>query len=242
MKRQTKHRLGTAIAGITFALIVAVPTLAIGPVNGHGNAHAANLPPQSPGTGLQRQAQGSSQGQGQGQGQAQGQANGQQRLTDAKLKSCQNRQTAISNIMARIADRGQKQLDLFTTIADRVETFYTKEGKTLNNYDTLVADVNTEKAAAQTAVDSIKSADTGFDCNSSNPKAFVETFQGSLKSEISALQTYRTSVKNLIVGVKSVVGTTSSASAGQGGTNNTNQPAQNPTQSQAPTQSAGGNQ
>lgn len=238
MKRNIKHRLGTAIAGAAFAIIMTVPALAIGPANGHGNAHAANLPAQGSGTGLQGQPQGQGQARGTGQGQAQGQADGQQRLTAAKLKSCQNRQTAISNIMARIADRGQKQLDLFTTIADKVEAFYTKEGKTLSNYDTLVADVNTEKAAAQTAVDGIKSADTGFDCNSSDPKAFVETFQGSLKSEISALQTYRTSVKNLIVGVKSVVGTTNSATAGSGNTANTNPPAQNQTQTQA----TGGNQ
>jgi len=139
-----------------------------------------------------------------------GRASGQAHLAAAQMKSCQNRQKAITNIMARISDRGQKQLTLFGTIATRVETFYTDKGKTLSNYDALVADVNAKQAAAQAAVTTTSSDSTGFSCDGSDPKGFVDTFKNSLKSEISALQDYRTSVKNLTVGVKSVQSTTAS--------------------------------
>lgn len=135
----------------------------------------------------------------------------QTKLAAAKLRVCLNRQKAITNIMARIADRGQKQLTLFTTIATRVEAFYTDKCKTLSSYDALVADVNAKAAAAQATVDAVKTASTGFSCEGTDPKGFVDSFKSSLKSEISALQDYRTSVKNLIVGVKSVQGTTSSS-------------------------------
>src|SRR3990167_11484105 len=74
------------------------------------------------------------------------------RLEAAKLKACQNREKAINNIMARIANRGSKQLDVFNKIAERTKAFYTDKGKTLSNYDALVADVNAKKAAAQSAV------------------------------------------------------------------------------------------
>lgn len=124
-------------------------------------------------------------------------------LAAARLKACQNREKAITNIMARIADRGQKQVALFSTIAARTETFYDTRGNILSTYNALVADVHTKQAIAQTTVDTIKSSSTGFNCEGSDPKGFVDSFQGSLKSEISALQAYRTSVKNLIVGVKS---------------------------------------
>ena len=134
----------------------------------------------------------------------------QTKLDSAKLRACQNRKQAISNIMSHIADRGQRQLDLFNTIAMRVETFYTNKGKTLSNYDTLVADVNAKKAAAQTTVDAIKSASANFSCDGSDPKGFVTSFKDSLKDEIAALKAYRTAVKNLIVGVKSVQGSTTS--------------------------------
>jgi iron-sulfur cluster repair protein YtfE (RIC family) len=138
----------------------------------------------------------------------------QTRLADAKLKACQNREKAINNIMARIADRGQKQLDLFSKIADRTEKFYTDKGKTLSNYDALVADVAAKKASAQTKVDTIKSTSTTFACDGTDPKGVLQSFKDALKSEISALKDYRTSIKNLIVGVKSVQ-STESAEGGQ---------------------------
>ncbi len=134
----------------------------------------------------------------------------QTRLADVKLKVCENREKVINNIMARIADRGQKQLDLFTTIATRVETFYTDKGKTLDNYDELVADVTTKKDAAQTTVDAVKSSSVDFKCDGTDPKGAAAGFKDALKAEIVALKTYKTSVKNLIVGVKSVQGSTSS--------------------------------
>lgn len=134
----------------------------------------------------------------------------QTRLADAKLKACQNRETAINNILSRIADRGQKQLDLFSTIATRTETFYTNKGKTLSNYDALVADVNAKKAVAQTAVNTVKSNSVSFKCDGTDPKGAAASFKDSLKSEIAALKDYKTAVKNLIVGVKSVQGTASS--------------------------------
>src|SRR5688572_9964529 len=73
----------------------------------------------------------------------------QAKLQDAKLKACQNRQKAITNIMARIADRGQKQINVFSIITQRVENFYIDKGRTLDNYDELVAEVAAKKAAAQ---------------------------------------------------------------------------------------------
>src|SRR5688572_5579606 len=59
----------------------------------------------------------------------------QNKLSDGKLRSCQNRQQAITNILLRIADRGQKQIYLFSTIAQRTENFYADRGLTLSNYD-----------------------------------------------------------------------------------------------------------
>lgn len=144
-------------------------------------------------------------------------ATAQTRLADAKLKMCQNREKVITNIMTRLGNRGQKQVDLFSTIAERAETFYTDKGKTLANYDALTADVTAKKAVAQTTVDTIKSTAPEFKCDGTDPKGIAATFKDNLKSEIKALNDYKTSVKNLIVGVKSVQGTTSSAD--NGGTN-----------------------
>lgn len=141
-------------------------------------------------------------------------ATAQTRLADAKLKMCQSREKVITNIMTRLGDRGQKQVDLFSTIAERIKTFYADKGKTLTNYDTLTADVTAKKVFAQTTVDTVKSTAPEFKCDGTDPKGIAATFKDNLKSEIEALNAYKTSVKNLIVGVRSIQGTTSSAENG----------------------------
>jgi len=141
---------------------------------------------------------------------AEAKAKAQTRAAEAKLKACQNREKTITNIMSRLAERGQKQLNLFTTIAERTEAFYTAKGKPLVNYDALVADVTAKKTAAQTAIDTIKSTSTTFTCDGTDPKGVVSSFKNSLKAETAALKEYKSAVKNLIVGVKSVQGVRSS--------------------------------
>ena len=135
---------------------------------------------------------------------------GKTKLSEIKLKVCKKRETSVNNILTRISDRGQKQLDLFSSIATKTEAFYASKGKAISNYDALVADVNAKKAAAQTEVDSIKSNSVTFKCDGTDPKGAVSGFKTVLKAEISALKDFKTAVKNLIVGVKSAQGETSS--------------------------------
>jgi hypothetical protein len=130
------------------------------------------------------------------------------KLAADKLGICQKRETEITNIMARMGDRGQKQLDLFAGIATRAENFYTEKGKTLSNYDLLVTDVNNKKATAQLAVNAVKAATPSFKCDGDNPKATATSFKNIVKIQIDALNAYRQSAKNLIVGIKSVQSTT----------------------------------
>jgi len=130
------------------------------------------------------------------------------RLTNGRLKECQSHQAAISNIMTRISDRGQKQIDLFSTITDRVEKFYTDKGAVLADHDTLVSAVADAKAHAVEAVAGTQTASTDFNCEDNDPKGHADSFKTNLKSQINALNDYKTSVKNLIVGIKSVESTT----------------------------------
>lgn len=142
----------------------------------------------------------------------------QARLDAAKLHVCEVHQKVINNIMNRIADRGQRRLDVYSKIAERVEAFYTKKGKTVSNYDTLVADVNAKKSAAQDAVNKVKDDKADFKCDGSDPKGAAASFKDDLKLEIKALHDYQQSIKNLIVAVKSAQSeTTSNGTNEQGG-------------------------
>lgn len=132
------------------------------------------------------------------------------KLEDAQLKACQKREQNINKILQRIATRSEKQLDVFTKISERTQAFYETKGRTLDNYDQLVETVNTEKAEAEAAVQAVKDRSTEFACDGTDPKGVASLFKEDLKSQIAALKEYKQAVKDLIVGVKSVQGATSS--------------------------------
>jgi hypothetical protein len=127
------------------------------------------------------------------------------RLEAAKLKVCEQRQTNITTIMNDRVTIGQKRIDLFTTITTRVEAFYTEKGKTVSNYDQLVAAIDSAKATAVADLAALKTADT-FDCNSTDPKGQATTFRAAAEKLRQDMLAYRTAIKNLIVAVKSAQG------------------------------------
>jgi len=141
--------------------------------------------------------------------------NTEHHLNTDKLRVCKAREKTIGSVMSRIGDRGQKQLDLYTGIADRVEAFYAKKGKTLSTYSTLVADVNAKKTTDQTAVNLVKSDKAGFKCDGTDPKSVATTFRTDQKNEEAALKAYKASIKSLIQGVKSVQTETSTTGVKQ---------------------------
>ena len=214
--RKHIHKIVLLSVVLTFAVVssstvLALPAQASVHAQSTGNTSTTTGQPTDPGS------QGSSNAPSNtGSSQA---TNAQTHLATAQLTACKNREAAITNIMTRIDTRAQNQITLFGTIATRVEAFYTKQGKTLSNYDQLVAAVNAAQAQANKDFGTLQSNNT-FSCSASNPKGMVTAFQSYLKTEITDLQNYRTAVKNLIVGVASVNGVTvssSSQSSTQGG-------------------------
>ncbi len=142
---------------------------------------------------------------------AQANSKGQAGLAAGQLKACQNREVAVKNIMSRIDTRAQNQINLFSTIAQRVEALYVKQGKTVANYAQLLAAIASAKTQAETDLGTLQTNST-FSCSASNPKGMVLAFQGYLKTEISDLQAFRTAVKNLIVAVATANGVNLSSS------------------------------
>ncbi len=192
-KRISKlNLLTTLVAGVLFVLTIPV---AVDALNGRANAVAA------------QDAQTAAQTSQGSPATTAGQANQEAvktRLSEANVKLCQNRERVITSTMARISDRGQKQLELFTGIAGQAEKYYTDKGKTLSDYATLLAAVQAKQAAAQLAVNAVKTPVSSFSCGGDDPKGVADSFKSMLKIEIDALNAYKTSIKDLIVGVKSV--------------------------------------
>ena len=125
------------------------------------------------------------------------------KLTDAKLKACQAREGNVVKQMAQLTKMATNMLDVFDKIAIRVKDYYTASGKTVSSYDTLVAEVNTKKAAVQTALATAQTGVDTFTCEGDDPKGMLTQFRNQMGSVKSALKDYRTSINKLIVAVRS---------------------------------------
>lgn len=133
----------------------------------------------------------------------------QNRLTEGKLRACQAKEKAIQQRINHLAELVTGMESKFDNIAKRTEDFYTTKivpsGKTVANYDALVADIQTKKAEVQTALTKAQKNTNGFSCNGIAPKSQLSQFRTDMQSVIRALKDYRTAIKNLIVAVHSVI-------------------------------------
>lgn len=139
-------------------------------------------------------------------------AQAQNRLTAAKLKACQARENAIQKRSKQLGQLATTMEEKFDAIAGRVEEYYTTKvvvpsGKTVTDYNALVADIQTKKTAVRTALAQAQTNANTFSCTNDDPKGQMTKFKDDMRGVIKALQDYRTSIKNLIVAVRSVTGT-----------------------------------
>lgn len=158
------------------------------------------------------------------------------KLDDNKRKVCDKRLKNITRMMTKMQLRGEKQLDVFTKIADRTKAFYEEKQRTVENYDDLVAAVDEKKQAAQLSVAAGAEAIQDFSCDSDDPTAIKDLFKTQIKEQIAALKAYKTAVKDLIVGVKSAQGQVSRSS------DDTTQPVDSSDATMQPEETQGGQQ
>lgn len=135
---------------------------------------------------------------------ASGSSDSSSRLDAAKLKLCSAREKTIDNVLTRVSNRGNGHLTLITDVANKTEAFYTRSGKSLSNYESLLATVNADKVTAQDAVNRVKTDSISFSCDGSNPVGILQAFKADVQNEVSSLKDYKTAVQALITGVKSV--------------------------------------
>lgn len=129
---------------------------------------------------------------------------------NGKVRSCQAFEKSIKNRMTHLTKLSTTMEGKFDKIAQRVEEYYTSKvipnGKTVANYDVLVADVQIKKDAVTAAIITAQTNADNFTCNSDNPKSNVSQFRTDMQNVKEALKEYRTSIKNLIVAIRSLTG------------------------------------
>lgn len=125
-------------------------------------------------------------------------------LTNGPLQSCLARETAIQTRSASLLRLVNTMFDKFTSISTRVQDYYAKSGKTVARYSVLVGEVETNKNLVSVALKAAQDDVAEFNCTANDPKGHMTKFLKDMKAVKSALKVYRTSIKNLIVAVRSV--------------------------------------
>lgn len=137
---------------------------------------------------------------------------GEDRLNEARLKVCTIHEEEITKRSDSLMALVSNMLGKFDSIAAKVEEFYTTKvlpsGKSVPNYDALVADIATQKEAVATALKNAQTDVAGFSCTGTNPKGQITQYRKDMQAVKTALESYRKAIKNLIVAVRGVVGET----------------------------------
>ncbi len=129
------------------------------------------------------------------------------RLQDAKLKNCQAKENGIKKRSTQLANLAKNMQEKFDATAKRVQDYYTNtvvpSGRTVAEYDNLITDIQTKKTVIQTAITNVQNNFSDFSCTSDDPKGTMTQFREDMQAVKQALKNYRTSIKNLIVAVRS---------------------------------------
>lgn len=127
-------------------------------------------------------------------------------LTQASLRSCQAKETAVKARMSALVRLATNMEDKFDAIAKRVEDFYTSKvlpsGKSVPNYAALVADIDAKKGIVQTDLTAAQDKVNAFNCTTDDPRGLLTQFRLDMMKVKGDLKAYRTAIKNLIVAVR----------------------------------------
>lgn len=125
-------------------------------------------------------------------------------------RSCQTREKAIKQQLNHLIQLATSIQTKFNQIVQRTQNYYNSSvvpsGKSVPNHDQLMANIQTKKTAVQTALDTARADTNDFSCESDSPKNLLRKFHTDMQTVKQALKDYRTSIRNLIVAVRSVAG------------------------------------
>ena len=118
-----------------------------------------------------------------------------------KKKICVNNQNRINTLMNAMDTRRSNAFAHISEISDATQAFYNRKSLNIENYDSLLAAVNSAKVAAQNAKDSQLSVPK-FDCNGVAPGNDLQAFRDKRAASIATITIYREAVKKLINAVR----------------------------------------
>lgn len=154
------------------------------------------------------------------------------KLTEAKLKACQNRAKSIQARTDGFVKKAEKHLATFEQIETKVLQFAEDKKIEIENKEALLANIDAKADQVKDDIEKLKSDEEAFSCEGDNPKAQLEAFLAQAKLVRTDLKAYRVAVRELIQAVRHANGqrrgtSGESAETGTGTNNDTNDSSDN---------------
>ena len=128
--------------------------------------------------------------------------NGTEHSQLARENACKAHENEIDTRVSNYAAAAQRHLDVFTSVLTKVQNFYTSKGLNVATYPALLATAQADQTTAQQAVDALKALNVKIDCTQPDPAQSVATVKAAVANARTALQAYRTAIKNIIVALE----------------------------------------
>jgi translation initiation factor 2B subunit (eIF-2B alpha/beta/delta family) len=119
-----------------------------------------------------------------------------------RQKACEARKTNLTKRMSNAVRQAQNHKAVFDKIYTRVKDFHDNKQLSVDNYDTLVANIDKAQADAATSISALQTLDISVDCASQTVAVSVSAFQQAVKDSRDSLKAYRSSITELIKALK----------------------------------------
>lgn len=126
-------------------------------------------------------------------------------LSESVKKSCQSREAAVREIIDRAKTTGAHHFESISNIYANIISYAEKKHIALTKFADQIANVESSKSSARAALSQAQTLGDDFNCDDAAPKAAASVFLATKKKQSAALRSYRDSVKQLLVAVKSAV-------------------------------------
>ena len=124
------------------------------------------------------------------------------KLESKKLEVCKKRQEVMKSTMTRMSDRSSKHIAWLDSVVEKVKGFYSSKGLTVANYDALVSNSVSARAAAVSSGNQLGQYQQEFSCDGNDPKSVINDFKTQHQSRVDTVKSYKEAVKALAEAVK----------------------------------------
>lgn len=117
-------------------------------------------------------------------------------------EKCEAREEKLQKLVPKLSNSANRLKTVIDRKYDRVVTFYDEKEITVENYETLVADIELAKANAEASMETLETYEVEVDCEQSGIGGQLDAYRTAVKEARDDLKEYRKALIALITSVK----------------------------------------